>query len=53
MGASGTPIFKDTGYSLLAILIHYFAKSVGCMKLSFMVLCRIDKYYNHKSSDHG
>ena len=30
----------------LAILIHYFAKSVGCMELSFMVLCKIDKYYN-------
>ena len=27
-------------------LIHYFAKSVGCMELSFMVLCKIDKYYN-------
>ena len=27
-------------------LIHYIAKSVGCMELSFMVLCKIDKYYN-------
>ena len=27
-------------------LIHYFAKSVFCMELSFMVLCKIDKYYN-------
>ena len=23
-----------------------FCKSVGCMELSFMVLCKIDKYYN-------
>ena len=27
-------------------LIHYFAKSVGRMELSFKVLCKIDKYYN-------
>ena len=27
-------------------LIHYFAISVGWMELSFMVLCKIDKYYN-------
>ena len=37
-------------------LIHYFAKGVGCMELSFMVLCKIDKYYNQvkfKSSGQG
>ena len=43
-------IFKVTGYSLLinyswAILIQYFAKSECWMELSFMVLCKIDKYY--------
>ena len=45
-GPPSLTLFKVTGYSLLIILIYYFAKSIGCMELSFMVLCKIDKYYN-------
>ena len=45
---------KVTGYSLLinyswAILSHYFAKSGCWIELSFMVLCKIDKYFNQLS----
>ena len=28
------------------LFFHYFAISVGWMELSFMVLCKVDKYYN-------
>ena len=41
-----TFMLKVTGYSLRAILIHYFAKSECWMEPSTMVLCKMDKYYN-------
>ena len=30
----------------MSYLNPLFCKSIGCMELSFMVLCKIDKYHN-------
>ena len=35
---------SQSHYNQSASTVSYFAKSVGCMGLSFMVLCKIDKY---------
>ena len=45
-GGGGVPQLGHTHFSLLIHELSLIQKVVGCMKLSFMVLCKIDKYYN-------